>query len=63
MHDLRHTHAVMCLEAGMTLKEIQERLGHKDIITTDIYSHVTQEMKSKSIEKFANHMADVTNFN
>jgi site-specific recombinase XerD len=53
----------MCLEAGMTLKEIQERLGHKDIMTTDIYSHVTQEIKSKSIDKLANHMADVTNFN
>jgi site-specific recombinase XerD len=51
IHDLRHTHAVMCLEAGMTLKETQERLGDKDIMTTDIYSHVTQEMKSKSIEK------------
>lgn len=37
IHDLHHTHAVMCLEAGMTLKEIQELLWHKDIMTTDIY--------------------------
>lgn len=51
-HDLRHTHATMCLEAGMSLKEVQERLGHSSIKTTgDVYAHVTKNMKEKSIKK------------
>jgi integrase len=33
-HDLRHTHATLCLEAGMSLKEVQDRLGHGNIQTT-----------------------------
>ncbi|PKR82438.1 hypothetical protein CWO92_24345 [Heyndrickxia camelliae] len=52
-HDLRHTHATMCLEAGMTLKEVQVRLGHSSIKTTgDVYAHVTENMKEKSAELF-----------
>lgn len=52
-HDLRHTHATMCLEAGMSLKEVQDRLGHSSIKTTgDVYAHVTESMKEKSAELF-----------
>jgi len=51
-HDLRHTHATICLESGMSLKEVQERLGHSSIKTTgDVYAHVTKNMKEKSIKK------------
>jgi len=50
-HDTRHTHATICLEAGMTLKEVQERLGHSSIKTTgDVYAHVTESMKEKSVD-------------
>ncbi|WP_154318747.1 tyrosine-type recombinase/integrase [Metabacillus idriensis] len=63
IHDLRHTHAVMLLEAEVSLKEIQERLGHKDIMTTgNIYSHVTKSMEAKSINKFSEYMADSNTF-
>ena len=49
--DTRHTHATICLEAGMTLKEVQERLGHSSIKTTgDVYAHVTESMKEKSVD-------------
>jgi integrase len=50
-HDLRHTHATMCLESGMSLKEVQDRLGHSSIRTTgDVYAHVTDSMREKSVE-------------
>lgn len=39
---MRHTHATQLLEAGVSGKVVQERLGHSNIATTmDIYSHVT----------------------
>lgn len=58
-HDLRHTHATMCLEAGMSLKEVQDRLGHSSIKTTgDVYAHVTESMKEKSVELFEKYISN-----
>jgi integrase len=40
LHDLRHTHATLALQAGVHAKVISERLGHASIaITLDTYSH------------------------
>jgi integrase/recombinase XerD len=36
-HDLRHLHAVEWLRAGLGLYDLQQRLGHKSITTTEIY--------------------------
>ncbi|MCB6219057.1 MULTISPECIES: tyrosine-type recombinase/integrase [Bacillus] len=59
IHDLRHTHAVMMLEAEASMKEVQERLGHKDIRTTsNIYSHITPKMENEAVNKFSKYMAD-----
>lgn len=56
-HDLRHTHATLCLEAGMSLKEVQDRLGHSSIRTTgDVYAHVTQNMREKSADLFEKYI-------
>nr|WP_307430744.1 tyrosine-type recombinase/integrase [Bacillus sp. V2I10] len=53
----------MLLEAEVSLKEIQERLGHKDIMTTgNIYSHVTKSTETKTIKKFSEYMADSNTF-
>ena len=53
-HHFRHTHASLLLQAGIPIKEVSERLGHKDItITLEIYSHVMPEEKEKTAAKFA----------
>ena len=42
-HSLRHTSATLLLYAGVNIKQVQGRLGHGDIETTNKYLHVLEE--------------------
>ena len=56
-HSFRHTHASLLAEAGVSLEEIVDRLGHSTAgVTRKIYLHVTKGRKKEVAEKFARFM-------
>jgi len=60
IHSLRHTHAVLLLEAGADMKYIQERLGHGRIqITSDVYSYISKKIEENTMSKFEDYMKNV----
>jgi len=58
LHDLRHTHASLLLQAGVHPKIVQERLGHSSIrVTLDTYSHVIGGLQEVAAQRFDDLLA------
>lgn len=59
-HSLRHTHASLCIEADIPLRDIAERLGQSDTRTLEkIYAHTTKGQRQKVATKFNKLMEKV----
>ena len=54
LHDLRHTHATLALQAGVHPKIVSERLGHSTVaLTLDVYSHALSHLQEEAAAKIA----------
>lgn len=51
IHDGRHTNAARLRQAGVPLEDIKDMLGHKNVKTTEIYAHVSPEVKERAVNR------------
>lgn len=59
VHDLRHTVGSLLINNGSTLREVQEWLGHSNVQTTEIYTHLDSSTKVHSANVLNNLFSNV----
>ena len=55
-HDLRHTFASRLVMAGVDLRSIQELCGHRSIVTTQRYAHLSPDHQKANVEKLTREL-------
>ncbi|MDR1788526.1 MAG: tyrosine-type recombinase/integrase [Treponema sp.] len=58
VHTLRHTFATDLLRGGADLRSVQELLGHANLATTQIYTHVDQDLLRESHRQFLPRLSE-----
>ncbi|MFR9513621.1 MAG: site-specific tyrosine recombinase/integron integrase [Rikenellaceae bacterium] len=51
-HTLRHSFATHLIEGGASIRQVQEMLGHENIVTTEIYTHLNDKRLRETVEKY-----------
>ena len=51
LHDLRHSACTYMLKSGIPIQVVKEILGHSQITTTMIYTHVLDDIKQNEMKK------------
>ncbi|MDT9718157.1 tyrosine-type recombinase/integrase [Paenibacillus sp. ClWae2A] len=60
IHSLRHTYAVIMLEAGADIKFVQEQLGQGSAqITSDVYAHISKKLEKRNIDKYEEYTSRI----
>ena len=50
-HSARHTHATLLLSHGVDIYTVSKLLGHKHVVSTERYAHITDKLKNEAIQK------------
>ena len=62
-HVLRHSFATNMIECGADIRSVQELLGHENIVTTEIYTHLANNYIKDSYNEYFNRSRKESNEN